>query len=101
MALRWPHKGLCVSPCAMAARSFATSVCLVLFGLTAAPPAARSQLNINFTYAADTDARAVAGFQQAAARWSTRLNDPITINLSIGFRGLGSSVLGQANISFV
>lgn len=80
-----------------AAARFAAVSLLLAAALMTAAPAARSQLNFNFTYASNTDARAVAGFQQAANLWSARINDPITVNLTIGFRDLGGGTLAQAS----
>jgi len=50
---------------------------------------------INFTYAADMDQRALAGFQAAADRWSSVLYDDVTVNLNIGFSVLGTGILGS------
>jgi hypothetical protein len=52
-------------------------------------------LTINFNHAADMDARALAGFQSAANRWSAVLHDDVTVNLNIGFSVLGAGILGS------
>jgi hypothetical protein len=50
----------------------------------------------NFNYVAGTSLQAQQGFQAAAARWSSLLNDNVTINLTVGFNSLGGGILGQA-----
>ncbi|HEX9172741.1 MAG TPA: NF038122 family metalloprotease [Telluria sp.] len=52
-------------------------------------------LVINFAYAPDMDARALAGFQAAANRWSSVLHDDVSVNLNIGFSQLGAGILGS------
>ncbi|MCA1856650.1 NF038122 family metalloprotease [Massilia oculi] len=52
-------------------------------------------LTINYNYAADMDARALAGFKEAAKRWSSVLRDDVQVNLDIGFRLLDPGVLGS------
>ncbi len=42
----------------------------------------------------------LGAFQTAAAEWSTVFSDPITVNLAVGFKALGSGVLGQTGISY-
>lgn len=54
-------------------------------GLVAIPPALQAQMSFAFQHAADLDSRALAGFEQAAMRWSTVLADPITISLNVRF----------------
>ncbi len=56
-------------------------------------------LTINYTYAADMDARALAGFQAAAQRWSAVLHDNVQVNLDIGFMELEAGVLGSTGSS--
>ncbi len=53
-------------------------------------------LVINFNYNPSMDARALAGFQSAANRWSNLLHDDVTVTLNIGFSALNPGVLGQA-----
>ncbi|KQV59680.1 MULTISPECIES: NF038122 family metalloprotease [unclassified Duganella] len=50
----------------------------------------------HFNYIAGTSLQAQQGFQAAAARWSSLLNDNVTINLTVGFNSLGGGILGQA-----
>lgn len=52
-------------------------------------------LVVKFNHAADMDARALAGFQAAADRWSAVLHDNVTVNLNIGFSVLSPGVLGS------
>jgi hypothetical protein len=52
-------------------------------------------LVINFSYAPDMDAQALAGFQAAADRWSSVLHDDVSVNLKIGFSLLGPNILGS------
>jgi hypothetical protein len=54
---------------------------------------------INFNHAADMDARALAGFQAAADRWSAVLHDDVSVNLNIGFSVLGTGILGSTGSS--
>ncbi len=62
--------------------------------LAAAP--ARS-LEFAFTYPADIDPMALAGFQAAAARWQANFSDPITVRVNIDFSNtLPDGVLGSA-----
>lgn len=52
-------------------------------------------LVINFTYDPNMDARALAGFQAAANRWTNVLHDDVRVNLNIGFSELPTGVLGS------
>jgi hypothetical protein len=52
-------------------------------------------LTVKFNHAADMDARALAGFQAAANRWSAVLHDDVTVYLDIGFSALDPGVLGS------
>ncbi|HVU23591.1 MAG TPA: NF038122 family metalloprotease [Opitutus sp.] len=59
---------------------------------------ARAQVAFNLSYDSGIDVNALAGFQEAAARWSALFSDPITINLHIGFDGTpGNGILGVTN----
>ena len=40
------------------------------------------------------------GFNQAAARWSSLLTDNVTIRLTIGYKSLGSGILGSTSGTF-
>ena len=44
-----------------------------------------------------TSAQAVTGFQAAAENWSAVIKDNITINLTIGFVPLGTSIIGETS----
>ncbi|MCA1248680.1 NF038122 family metalloprotease [Massilia sp. MS-15] len=52
-------------------------------------------LTINYNYAADMDARALAGFQEAGRRWAAVLRDDVTLSFNIGFTQLNPGVLGS------
>ncbi|MFB2897047.1 NF038122 family metalloprotease [Aerosakkonemataceae cyanobacterium BLCC-F50] len=52
-------------------------------------------LTFKFNYSPDIDPRALAGFQTASDLWSDLLIDNVTVNLDIGYRALGSGVLGE------
>ena len=52
-------------------------------------------LVIHFNPAAGMDARALAGFQAAADRWSSVLHDNVQVNLDINFSALGAGILGS------
>lgn len=66
-------------------------ISLALFtGSAAAAPV------FNFTFTPGTPMQAQQGFQDAAARWASLLNDNVTINLTVGFNSLGGGILGQA-----
>jgi hypothetical protein len=67
---------------------------LIAFTL-ASPSSARAQLTFTFNYAPDIDPRALAGFQEAAARWAVIFNDPINVTLNIGFQPLDTGILGS------
>jgi len=71
----------------------------ILFALVALTLASaslvRAQLTFTFNYATDIDPRALAGFEEAAARWSNIFNDSINVTLNIGFQTLGTGILGS------
>jgi len=69
---------------------------LIAFTLASAS-SARAQLTFTFNHAADIDPRALAGFQEAAARWSFIFNDSINVSLNIGFQTLGTGILGSTS----
>ncbi|NNM75976.1 PEPxxWA-CTERM sorting domain-containing protein [Sphingomonas sp. ID1715] len=65
-----------------------------------APPlAANGGLTIilNNTGGVEAGTQARAGFEAAAAIWSSILRDPVTIRLDVGFSQLGPNILGQTN----
>lgn len=64
-------------------------LCLLAGSASAAPV-------FNFTFTPGTSLQAQQGFQDAAARWASLLNDNVTINLTVGFNSLGGGILGQA-----
>ena len=39
----------------------------------------------------------IAGFAQAGALWSARINDPITVNVHINAGGLPAGVIGHTD----
>lgn len=57
--------------------------------------------NLNDTGGAGIGTSARNGFEAAAAAWSSRLQDNITVNLDIGFSALAPGVLGQASTNDV
>jgi len=63
--------------------------------LAVAGPAGAAPLFI-LNYTPGTSLQAQQGFQAAAARWSSLLQDNVTVNLTVGFNSLGSGILGQA-----
>lgn len=67
----------------------ATGVVLA-FGTTAF-----AQLSFSLTYDPAIDPLALAGFQAAAARWSSVFQDPITVSLNVAFRPLGAGIIGS------
>ena len=67
--------------------------------LASIAPTAFAQLSFALSYDPAIDPLALAGFQAAAARWSSALNDPITISLSISFRALGAGIIGSTGSS--
>lgn len=74
---------------------------LVLGSSFAWQPAARA-LSFDFVCSGDPGCVTIhpsvyAGFQAAAARWSSWLFDPITVKLEIGFSSLAPGVLGEAS----
>lgn len=56
-------------------------------------------LSFNFSADPQTDARAIAGFQQAGALWSSALTDNVTVNLTIGFTDLSKSDPGTIGLT--
>ena len=56
---------------------------------------AASAVTFNFTYVAGTSAEAIAGFNAAAARWSSVLTDNVTLNMTVGTASLGAGILGS------
>ncbi|WP_310423365.1 NF038122 family metalloprotease [Chamaesiphon sp. VAR_48_metabat_135_sub] len=56
-------------------------------------------LTFNFISSNAIDPLALAGFQQAGARWSSLFNDNVTIDLKIDYTALDPGILGQAGSS--
>jgi hypothetical protein len=75
-------------------KRFAVPFAIIIAGLCASQ--ANAQLIFNFAPDAGTPANVIAGFQQAAARWSALFVDPIQVNINIGFPSLGAGILGQS-----
>src|SRR6185436_16602658 len=61
---------------------------------------ASAQLTFNITNQGTATAQMVAGFNQAAALWSARLSDPITINIRISASALSAGVIGHSEIYY-
>jgi len=72
---------------ALAAVAAAVAVC----------SSSRADITFNLNAPAGMDPQAIAGFQQAAARWSANFTDNIAVNIDIGFSDLGTTVLGQTS----
>lgn len=62
----------------------------------AAVPASHA-LSFNFSYSGSIDPNALAGFQAAGQQYAALFTDDMTVNIKIGFRNLGSSIIGQAS----
>lgn len=70
-----------------------------LSAITLAAAAAGNALaapTFNFTFIPGTSLQAQQGFIDAAARWSSLLDDNVTVNLTVGFNPLDPGILGQA-----
>jgi hypothetical protein len=85
----------CVSPLAklLGENIVKTFICTLLFAISAAASAGPA---FNLTYVPGTSLQAQQGFQAAAARWANTFTDNVTVNLTVGFNPLGSSIIGQA-----
>lgn len=55
------------------------------------------QLIFNFTPSGSPPQAVLDGFAAAGQRWSSLFNDPVTINVTVGFSALGSGILGQTS----
>lgn len=69
---------------------------LALASAFAAAGSAAAAPTFNFQFIEGTSLQAQQGFIEAASRWSSVLNDNVTINLTVGFNPLDPNVLGQA-----
>ncbi len=70
-----------------------------LSAMTLAAAAAGNALaapTFHFSFIPGTSMQAQQGFIDAAARWSSLLDDNVTINLTVGFNPLDPGILGQA-----
>ncbi len=56
-------------------------------------------LSFNFAYDPIMDTRAVAGFQQAGALWSSAFNDNVTVKIAIDFKDLSTTEPGSIGLS--
>lgn len=81
----------------------AKSLCaLTLVAAATGAPLHALTININPDAGLSANPQALAAFQAAAAEWSNRLSDPITINISAGLDDLGNNrVIGQTGSSEV
>lgn len=70
-----------------------TLLCSLLLAAAGSASAAPSFV---FNFIPGTSLQAQQGFQAAAARWSSLFSDNVTVNLTVGFNPLGSSIIGQA-----
>ena len=66
----------------------------LVFGATA------EALTFDFDSDPGTPQNVIDGFQDAADLWSAIYQDPVTVNIDIGFPALGSGILGQASSVF-
>ncbi|PTY08731.1 PEP-CTERM sorting domain-containing protein [Opitutaceae bacterium EW11] len=64
-------------------------------GLGLTPLTTRAQLSFDLIHDPSMNAQALAGFQMAANRWSSVLQDHVTVTINIGFSSLGAGILGQ------
>lgn len=67
-------------------------------GLCLAAPA-RGVMSFDFTPQGGTSQQAIDGFTAAGARFSALFDDPVTVNVTIGFSALGAGILAQAGSS--
>lgn len=72
------------------------ALALFAFALASAS-SSQAQLAFTFNYSSNIDPRALAGFQLAASQWSYIFNDPINVNINIGFQTLGTGILGSTS----
>jgi hypothetical protein len=72
-----------------------SSTIAVLLAATAAVPAQAVKFQFNNTGGAELGTKARTGFNIAAAYWSSVLTDNFTVKLDIGFKPLGTGILGS------
>jgi hypothetical protein len=73
-----------------------TLLTAITLATAAATGSAVAAPTFNFSFIPGTSMQAQQGFIDAAARWSSLLNDNVTINLTVGFNPLDPGILGQA-----
>lgn len=73
-----------------------TLLTAITLATAAAAGSAVAAPTFNFSFIPGTSMQAQQGFIDAAARWSSLLNDNVTINLTVGFNPLDPGILGQA-----
>lgn len=85
---------------------FRIGLLIALACTVSVPPAAALTFNLTQIQGDTLTASESSAFQAAAAAWSTIFTDPVTVNVSIGFRDLGTSgtggtILGATSPYFV
>jgi len=75
-------------------------VYIVLGILALSSPRASAQLTFNITNQGGATAQMMTGFQQAAAIWSSVLNDPVTINIKVNAAALQTGQIGATSAFF-
>ena len=73
-----------------------TLLTAITLATAAAATSAVAAPTFNFSFIPGTTIQAQQGFIDAAARWSSFLNDNVTINLTVGYNPLDPGILGQA-----
>jgi PEP-CTERM motif len=66
-----------------------------LAALLAVAAPAQAAVTFNFTFVAGTSAQAVAGFNAAAARWSSIFTDNVVLDMTVGTTTLGAGILAS------
>ncbi len=69
----------------------------VLVAVTAGVHAASAQMTFNITNGGGATAQMMTGMAEAAALWSARFNDPITINIQLKASALPNGVIGHTD----
>ncbi|GGY87971.1 NF038122 family metalloprotease [Pseudoduganella plicata] len=73
-----------------------TLLTAITLAAAAATGSAVAAPTFNFSFISGTSIQARQGFIDAAARWSSLLDDNVTINLTVDFNPLDPGILGQA-----
>lgn len=76
---------------------FRAALCACVF--SAAPAAAAPIFLLNDTGGVGVGTQQRAGFEAAALLWSSLFTDNVTIRLDVGYKSLGTGILGQAGSS--